>query len=316
MTAVAAQPGVAIQPGRAYSLALILSPRNRSARAAVDVAAWLGRLELEGKRPRTVSAYQQTGDRLLDLYPDTPLVDLTAGDLETLLRQFPAASRHIRRAHLSSLFTYAELARLIPDNPMRYVAKIRPPKQKQKPAFTRVEKELLMAHDPKMAVLFLSGIRLSEAIHLQGRHVVIDPEPDGAITGRLLIKDGKGGKDRTVQMRKLAGILNDYLLFNAVGPKDYLWEHRKYPHRAEPLSPGAFYEWWRRCLADTGVQPGQRTVHSTRHTFAYHWIADGGSLERLSLMLGHESIQTTYDLYVKGHMTAADVASDLELVEG
>ncbi len=315
---------LALQPGETYSLALIPSPRNRSARAAADVAAWLGRIELEGKRPRSVSAYAQTADRLLGLYPNEELGDITPAMIETLLRQFPIASRHVRRSHLESLFGMATMTRLIRENPMQYVAKVKRPKQKQKPAFTPVEKQLLMGlpgtDGPLMATLFLSGLRLSEAIALQGRHVVVDQEPDGSLSGRLLVKDGKGGKDRDVQMRKLAGILNDLILFEGIGPRDYLWGHTKYPHRAEPLSTSGFYDWFNACLRTAGVSKvarglGKRTVHSTRHTFAYQWIANGGDLGRLSLMLGHESIQTTFDLYVKGHMTAADVASDLELVE-
>lgn len=308
-----------LEPGRVESLRLIPTPRNRSARAAPDVAGWLERLTLEGKRPRTVSAYAQTADRLLELYPNTTLGELTPADLDALLRTYATASRHIRRSHLSSLFKYAHLTRLIQEDPMPRVAQIKRPKRKQKPAFTVVEKELLMGlpspDGPLWATLFLSGIRLGEAISLQGRHVVLDQEPDGAVTGRLLVKDGKGGKDRVVHMRKLASILNDYKLLEAVGDTDYLWYRRKYPWRKEPLSTSAFYAWMTRTMSAAGVEKKDRTVHSTRHTYAYLWIAEGGSIERLSIQLGHESIQTTFDLYVRGHMTEADVQSDLALVE-
>jgi integrase len=53
--------------------------------------------------------------------------------------------------------------------------------------------------------------------------------------------------------------------------------------------------------------------HLTRHTFATRFLRRRGRLETLQLILGHESIQTTADLY--GHLDMRDVALDLGLLQ-
>jgi len=56
-----------------------------------------------------------------------------------------------------------------------------------------------------------------------------------------------------------------------------------------------------------------RNPHLTRHTFATNYLRNRGRLETLSLVLGHESIQTTFDLY--GHLDNRDVAADMGLID-
>jgi integrase len=53
----------------------------------------------------------------------------------------------------------------------------------------------------------------------------------------------------------------------------------------------------------------------TRHTMATRFLSNKrGRLETLQLILGHESIQTTSDLY--GHLDMRDVALDMGLIDG
>jgi integrase len=51
----------------------------------------------------------------------------------------------------------------------------------------------------------------------------------------------------------------------------------------------------------------------TRHTFATRWLRRRGRLETLSVVMGHASIKTTFDLY--GHLDRRDVGRDLILIE-
>lgn len=46
-----------------------------------------------------------------------------------------------------------------------------------------------------------------------------------------------------------------------------------------------------RCLARAGIS--RVTFHALRHTFASHWVLNGGDLYRLQRILGHASIDTT-----------------------
>jgi len=49
-------------------------------------------------------------------------------------------------------------------------------------------------------------------------------------------------------------------------------------------------------------------------SLATNWLRKGGRLETLSLILGHASIRTTFDLY--GHLDTTDVLADLAIIEG
>jgi integrase len=78
------------------------------------------------------------------------------------------------------------------------------------------------------------------------------------------------------------------------------------------IADGTFHRWWCRCIEAAGVR--YRNPHVTRHTFATNWLRRGGRLETLSLVMGHASIRTTFDLY--GHLDTRDAEADLAIVFG
>jgi integrase len=74
----------------------------------------------------------------------------------------------------------------------------------------------------------------------------------------------------------------------------------------------SFDRWWRACLTAAGVR--YRNPHMARHTFATDYLRRRrGRLETLQIVLGHESIETTSDLY--GHLDMRDVAYDMGLID-
>jgi integrase len=70
-----------------------------------------------------------------------------------------------------------------------------------------------------------------------------------------------------------------------------------------PLSAHGAHDWWYRCLARAGVvaegtTSGER-MHKARHTAGQRMLdATRGNLKAVQKLLGHESIQTTADIYV------------------
>ena len=294
--------------------------RYRAARAAGDVASWLAWLDLEDKAARTVDAYERTAAHLLMLYPEHELADFSDGDIAQALRRYPRASYRTRRAHLASLFSWAKLTRRLTENPLDLIPKPKAPKPKVQNVFTEGEAWLLCnleAPDgPLATILFETGIRKGEARHLQRRHVSLDRM-------ELVVYQGKGGKDRIVPMTERAGrAVAELELLEGLNPDDYFWYRipggrGKRDHSA-PIGEGTFHRWWggdKRgslgIIQKAGVE--YRKPHMSRHTFATRWRQRGLDLDEIQLLLGHESIRTTSDLYV--HTTVHDVAARMVEIE-
>lgn len=182
------------------------------------------------------------------------------------------------------------------------------------PTFSEAEVELLTGLPSPDGALFLvlfdAGLRKGEARRLRVRHVNLD-------RATLVVYRGKGDKDRVVPMtRRLAFALAELSTVEGLNPDDYLWYTkpggRARSHR-QAIGEGSFHRWYDRCLDDAGISGLRRNPHATRHTFALRWLRQGGRLETLQQMLGHESISTTMDEY--GHLDVSDVERDLALME-
>lgn len=298
----------------ALSFPTLLDLRHRDYTAGPDCVDWMTWLELEGKSPLTIDSYERTVAALIRAYPDKDVGDFTDSDILTLLRGVPEKSRRTRRAHLSSFFSWARATRRIDENPMEFVPKPRRPAQKVSKTFTKAEVELLTGlpspDGALMAILLYAGLRKSEARALQVRHVKLAERV-------LIVRSGKGDKDRVVAMRDvLCSKIAEMVTLEGLDASDYFWyaNHggKRHSHKRMVVAR-TFHEWFDRCLAAAGVVKGDRTPHSTRHTYATNWLRDGGRLEVVSKQLGHASTKTTADLYV--HLDMTDVFADLEAME-
>jgi integrase len=79
------------------------------------------------------------------------------------------------------------------------------------------------------------------------------------------------------------------------GPDEYVFTRRRQPWRY-----GDFHEerWKPACTTVASTIPGKRfTPHMLRHTCVVWALAQGARIEQVSEMLGHSSIQITYDIY-------------------
>lgn len=136
-----------------------------------------------------------------------------------------------------------------------------------------------------MALLYGSGLRISEALGLKRRDV---PAP-GA--GDILIVNGKGNKTRMVPVLKnVLELIADYA--------------RACPHplppagpmfvgaRGGPLSPRIIQLTMERMRGALGL-PDSATPHALRHSFATHLLSRGGDLRAIQELLGHASLSTT-----------------------
>lgn len=136
--------------------------------------------------------------------------------------------------------------------------------------------------DRAMIVMLVdAGLRAQELCDLQ----VGDYDRE---RGSVYVRDGKGGKDRTV--------------FVGDGTKKVLWKYllsRKEAGMTAPLfatDSGRHLDRnnLRQTLQRIGERAGVRgvTVHRFRHTFAITFLRNGGNLLALQAMLGHEKLDT------------------------
>jgi integrase/recombinase XerC len=136
-----------------------------------------------------------------------------------------------------------------------------------------------------MALLYGSGLRISEALGLKRRDV---PKP-GA--GDVLVVTGKGNKTRMVPvLRNVLELIADYAAqcpwpLPADGPI-FLGA------RGGPLSPRIIQLAMEQLRGSLGL-PDSATPHALRHSFATHLLSRGGDLRAIQELLGHASLSTT-----------------------
>jgi integrase/recombinase XerD len=286
------------------------------------IVNYLARKTNQGRRPRTLDDKERYLASLAQTFPSKRLEDITWADIDHWIALQPERSRRHRASHVRDFFRWATRFELIDKNPMDKLDPIARPSQKVYDIFNDAEVKALCdlpsVDGVLMQILFDAGLRKSEAIALQlarFRFVSTLTAPNGEI----VILGGKGAKDRVVPMTAtLEQRVAEFQLTEGLQTSDYLWYRVRssgrvwrHTYRDKPVQETTFVRWWQRCIEDSGVRA--RNPHMTRHTFATRWLRRGGRLETLSMVMGHSSIKTTFDMY--GHLDNRDVARDLALVE-
>jgi len=138
-----------------------------------------------------------------------------------------------------------------------------------------------LKHRTTLALIYSSGLRLSEALALELRD--IDSE-----RMRIRVRLGKGNKDReTILSPALLVQLRSY--WRSYRPKAVLFPGCE-PSRQ--LHPTSIQKVMRRACLNAGVKKAA-TVHTLRHCFATHLLENGTDLRTIQRLLGHKSLNTT-----------------------
>lgn len=136
-----------------------------------------------------------------------------------------------------------------------------------------------------MALLYGSGLRISEALGLKRRDV---PLP-GA--GDVIVVTGKGHKTRMVPvLQNVLALVQDYVAMcpHTIAPEAPIFVGA----RGGPLSPRIIQLTMERLRGALGL-PDSATPHALRHSFATHLLTRGGDLRAIQELLGHSSLSTT-----------------------
>jgi integrase/recombinase XerD len=134
--------------------------------------------------------------------------------------------------------------------------------------------------------MYGSGVRVSEAVDLPIRHLLLDDE--------IALVQGKGSKERIVPVgRRAAGALALYL--REVRPR---LEKGKGQGRVflnatgRPLTRMGVWKILRKHVQAAGLEKPV-SPHTLRHSFATHLLEGGADLAAVQEMLGHADISTT-----------------------
>lgn len=141
--------------------------------------------------------------------------------------------------------------------------------------------------DPRQQVVtglfYGCGIRLSELKSLEWTDI-------HRSSNRLLIRQGKGNKDRyTLLPKTLLGQLETW--YRACRSRVYLFESKQI--KGSSLHARSLQNIVNAAMVKSGFPSGQYTAHTLRHSFATHLLDNGCDLHTIKELLGHVKIETT-----------------------
>jgi len=129
-----------------------------------------------------------------------------------------------------------------------------------------------------------TGLRVSELSKLKVEHLYLKKGQNS-----LIVKNGKGGKDRVVQFGpKLKNQILEYLGYR-FKESEYLFISQ----RGYQITSSGIQQVFKK-YAKMAMLPPHYSIHSLRHTYAtYLYKASGYNLRMVQKQLGHSSITTT-----------------------
>ena len=134
-----------------------------------------------------------------------------------------------------------------------------------------------------LLVLLHSGLRAGECVDLRFQDLDLPGK-------RLVVRQGKGQRDRLVYLSDSAGLAVQTYLSTQAQPRrqhDPLWLQKN----GKPIST----EWLRDHVAQIGLALGIENLypHRLRHTCATRLLNAGMDITRIQKLLGHETLSTT-----------------------
>ena len=233
------------------------------------------------------------------------LGQLSLGDLEAFLaeldhRGLAGSSRRRKTYAIKSLFSFLYSSGHVPQD---LSDRLIPPKSEQKEprVLSRGEYEALLracSHHPRdsaiIELLLQTGLRLSEVARLTLDDVELPRRigKDAETMGRLHTV-GKGRKERWIPLNyKACRALRTWLSTSPNGEDRALFVTKF----RRPIGPRAVQHLVRKHMREAGIKGA--SVHTLRHTFATHHVAQGTSLRTVQEVLGHADLKTT-SIYVQ-----------------
>ena len=250
---------------------------------------------VEEKSPRTLKLYRSVITAFLSAVR-RQLPAVTVNDVRVYLYQCrarglkPVTVSNVRRI-LNSFFEWCALEQLIPANPVRRIAAIRPEKSPRH-AMQRVELEYLRGAcaDPRdkalVDFLYSTGARVSELCAARLADIDWDKRS-------VIIRHGKGNVTRTTYLNPEAEVSLRAYLAARTDSSPFIFA-RSRGRSSLPLNPKTVQD----AVGAIAVRAGRSfsvriTPHVFRHTVATVALRNGMPLEQVQRFLGHANVNTT-----------------------
>ena len=247
----------------------------------------LTHLKLQGKRPKTISAYSLAVRRItkfFDRCPDTLTIDDLRHYFSQLIGTVSWSTIKLDRCGLQFFYKHTL------HKQWEWIGIIKPPKVKRLPNIIspeQVAKVINQTREPRYRVLFLvlytMGLRINEGLQLTIHD--IDSQ-----TMQVHIRHAKGGKDRLVPLPQRT--LNALRLYWCTHRHPELIFPSKGKCCDSPMDDQGAQKALKQILRECGIYK-RITPHSLRHCFATHLLEQGLDLRSLQILLGHASLNTT-----------------------
>lgn len=272
---------------------------------SVVPAEYIALLETKRYSLNTARMYTSLFSQFMQYFKDRPLLEINENDIKKyihgIVKQGKSKS-HQNQVINAIKFYYEQVL----DMPQRFY-EIDRPRQEQKLPTVLSEEEILkvisvtanLKHKAILVTIYSCGLRLSELLNLK----ISDVQSDRRL---LLIRDGKGGKDRnTILSETTLALLRKYYM--AFKPKEYLFEG---------TNGGRYSGKSVQNIVKNSLKLAQikrpASTHTLRHSFATHLLENGTDLRYIQTLLGHSSPKTT-EIYA--HVSTKgirDVVSPIE----
>lgn len=262
---------------------------------------------------RTQRNYTSTLNTWLSILGNAKLNTITLVTINTSCKKHGLSDKSINnyRGILSQILASAVKEKLITENPLSGVAKLRIPKgSKRIDPFTREEAEFILAHIQKYrheqiyhfyCWQFFTGCRPSETVLLRwcdidfvNAKAAILRAWDGS-NEEDAEKETKTNVDRVIDLDDAALSILKAQKAHTFLSGDLVFTH---PTTGGRINPEKFLRnYWNPTLKAVGVR--RRVQYNCRHSFASWLLSEGLPVAYIAEQLGHASIQTTLQNYAK-----------------
>jgi len=254
--------------------------------------AWLKQLDIREVEKRDIAEYKEYLKEMKSRFTKKTL---------------KPGSIQLEMSTLKGFFEYLLRHEYILKNPMEGMKIKEPGAQRLRAVFTEKDMEVFLdsieiktpwgQRDRAMfELMYSSGLRVGDVLSLECESMNLEERI-------LLIKEGKGKKDRYVPFSEAA--LRFLLKYLEDGRKKHErlirdFEKRQFLFlgRKGHVSYEQFYKAFIKYKKECGLEKKRYTIHSIRHATGTHLLTNGASIRYVQELLGHEDLKTT-QLYTR-----------------